>query len=80
MCGVEILLAIIQYGGPWVLVIMGAVVAIRAPPPTNEFAIRLWIAAFAIVALIVSAAGGAGWYFDRQDQIKANAEFNKLKE
>jgi|TARA_B100000315_G_C14374974_1_gene494752 hypothetical protein len=80
MCGVEMFLAIVLHGGPWVLVVMGAAVALKPPPPTDRFAIRLWIAAFAVVALVISAAGGGGWYLDRQERIRADAEFKKFKD
>ncbi len=80
MCGVEMFLAIVLHSGPWVLVVMGAAVALKPPPPTDRFVLRLWIAAFAVVVLIISAAGGAAWYLDRQEQIKADAEFKKFKE
>lgn len=76
----EIFLAIVQLVGPLALIVMGAVVALKPPPRSNQIAIRRWIAAFVIVGLSAFAAGVADWHFDRQERDTAKAEFSKFIE
>ena len=49
-------IAIIQYGAPWVLAVMGAVVAVKPPPVKDRKAQFRWIAAFVIVGTLVTVA------------------------
>jgi hypothetical protein len=45
----ETLFACIQFGGPWILVVMGAFVSLKPPRRENRRSIWIWIVAFGFV-------------------------------